>query len=400
MIVVVEAQPAAVEALRGAIGLPCHVVADLDELRLTLLQDASVDVVVIGSRVPEGDALDLADDVRVSRPALGVVLTRPRLTATTLAAALRAGVREVVREKDHAGLRDAVGRALELARAVRGRPGADPDPSEDATPRGQVVTVFSAKGGCGKTMLATNLAAALAAGGRHRVCLVDIDLAFGDVGIALQLAPARTVLDGVPMAGSLDEQALRSLLVAHPCGLMALLAPVEPGGADLVPPSLVVEVLRLLRGMFDVVVVDTPASFSDHVLAAFDESDRVVLLATLEIPALKNLRLTLQTLDLLGFPRARLDVVINRSDSKVGLSMAEVETTLGTPVTGQIPSSLDVPSTINRGVPIVLDQPAHPVSVAINALAGRQLAGGAELPIPEQRSGRIHNVLRWLERQA
>ena len=135
--------------------------------------------------------------------------------------------------------------------------------------------------------------------------------------------------------------------------------------------------LDLLKQQFDFVVVDTPPAFDDHVLAAFDQSDVVALLATLDIPALKNLKLTLETLDLLNYPRDRWRIVLNRADSKVGLALGEVEKTLKAPISAQIPSSRDVPASINRGVPIVLDDPKHPVSQAIKPFAERHVAGSA-----------------------
>jgi pilus assembly protein CpaE len=122
------------------------------------------------------------------------------------------------------------------------------------------------------------------------------------------------------------------------------------------------------------VVVDTPPAFDDQVLAAFDRSDVVALIATLDIPALKNLKLTLETMDLLNYPRERWRIVLNRADSKVGLSTTEVEKTLRTAISVQIPSSRDVPAAINRGVPSVLDDPKHPVSLAIRSFAERQVA--------------------------
>ena len=127
-------------------------------------------------------------------------------------------------------------------------------------------------------------------------------------------------------------------------------------------------------------MVDTPPAFTDQVLTAFDISDVVVLIATLDIPALKNLKLTLDTLDLLNFPREKWRIVLNRSDSKVGLSIADVEKTLRIPIAAQIPSSSrDVPASINRGVPIMLDDPKHPVSKAIRDFAERHIAAPASV---------------------
>jgi pilus assembly protein CpaE len=292
-----------------------------------------------------------------------------------LTEALRAGIFEVVEERDLAGLNTAVRRAKELARRLRETGGALAG-GDDRVTRGKLVTVFSAKGGCGKTTLATNLAAALADRGRRQVCLVDLDLAFGDVAIALQLFPAHTIADAVPLFESLDPQAVASLLTPHSPGLTTLVAPIEPGTAESIPATLVAKLLDLLKQQFDFVVVDTPPAFDDHVLAAFDQSDVVALLATLDIPALKNLKLTLETLDLLNYPRDRWRIVLNRADSKVGLALGEVEKTLKAPISAQIPSSRDVPASINRGVPIVLDDPKHPVSQAIKLFGERHVAAG------------------------
>ncbi|MDQ1713414.1 MAG: pilus assembly protein CpaE, partial [Frankiaceae bacterium] len=348
-----------------------------------------------GPHVDMESALALADAMRVSRPMLGVVLVRSRVDTTALTDALRAGVREVVKERDVEGLAAAVRRTAELAAAVRQQAGLTVT-ADEGPPLGTVITVFSAKGGAGKTTVSTNLAAALAGNGAREVCLVDLDLAFGDVAIALQLFPAHTLSDAVSLADSLDQSGVTALLTPHSPGLTTLVAPVEPGAAESIPAALVGKVLRLLKQMFAYVVVDTPPAFTDHVLAAFDESDYVALLATLDIPALKNLKLTLETLDLLNYPRDRWRVVLNRADSKVGLQLSEVEKTLRVPIAAQIPSSRSVPASINRGVPIVLDEPGHPVSVAIKQFANDFLSAA---PAASAAAGALPPALRADQRR-
>jgi pilus assembly protein CpaE len=373
---IVDLDPATAETIHSALGPESQVIPSLDALRRHLETQFAEDVVVLGPTVDQASALSLASAMRVTRPSLAVILVRRRVDTSVLSDALRSGVFEVVEERDLAGLNTSVARARDLARQLRETvEGVGTSESEEG--RGILVTVFSAKGGCGKTTLATNLAAALADRGRREVCLVDLDLAFGDVAIALQLFPAHTIADAVPLAGSLDLPAVMSLLTPHSPGLTTLVAPIEPGTAESIPATLVSHVLRLLKQQFDFVVVDTPPAFDDHVLAAFDQSDMVALLATLDIPALKNLKLTLETLDLLNYPRDRWRLVLNRADSKVGLALGEVEKTLKAPITAQIPSSRDVPASINRGVPIVLDDPKHPVSVAIKIFAERSVAAGS-----------------------
>jgi pilus assembly protein CpaE len=379
MAAIVDLDPGTAETLHSALGPDSLVLSSLEALRRHLETHFGEDAVILGPTVDLGAALTLAQTMRVNRPSLAVILVRRRVDTSVLTDALRAGIFEVVEERDLAGLNASVRRAKDLARALRETVGS-PEAAEEIAGRGTLITVFSAKGGCGKTTLATNLAAALADRGRREVCLVDLDLAFGDVAIALQLFPAHTIADAVPLEDNLDASALASLLTPHSPGLTTLVAPIEPGTAESIPATLVSKVLTLLKAEFDFVIVDTPPAFDDHVLAAFDQSDMVALIATLDIPALKNLKLTLETLDLLNYPRERWRLVLNRADSKVGLALSEVEKTLKAPIIAQIPSSRDVPASINRGVPIVLDDPRHSVSLAIKAFAENHVAAGSTSP--------------------
>ena len=322
-------------------------------------------LVVIGPETDIDEAFAFSAHHRLSRPGVGVVLMRHRVDIALLTHALRAGIREVVAAGDLTSLTEACARSRELSWSATGGSGKDGAQTKD----GQVITVFSAKGGCGKTTLAVNLATVLAQGGARKVCLVDLDLAFGDVGICMQLDPTRTIVDGLGMAGHVDAMGAASLLTDCGPGLSALLAPVEPGDAERVPAALVAELLVVLRRSFDHVVVDTPSQFSEHVLAAMDASQHLVLMTTPDVPALKNLRVTLDMLELLSYPREIRSVVLNRSDSKVGLTQEDVDRVVRSPIAARVPSSRDVPISINRGVPITIATPNHPVSVAISRFA-------------------------------
>jgi pilus assembly protein CpaE len=366
-VTVVEPDAGVAHTLLSALNTPASVLPSLDAARRQIDSDENVDVVVVGPSLDLSAAAHFAGTVRVTRPELGVVLVRRRVDTVVLAEAMRSGMREVVDMRDLASLGKAVDEAHHIATEMKSATGVRTEDSD--APRGTVVTVFSAKGGAGKTTVATNLAAAFAQGGKQEVCLVDLDLAFGDVAIALQLFPAHTIADAVPLRNHLDDAGLTGLLTPHSPGLTTLVAPVQPDAKDAISAELVGRLLELLRARFDFVVVDTPPAFDDHVLAAIDRTDVLLLITTLDVPALKNLKLSLETLELLNFPRSQWRVVLNRANTRVGLAVSEVSKTLGVGIAAQIPSAREVPATINRGVMILQDDPRHPVSHAIRELA-------------------------------
>ena len=324
-------------------------------------------LVIIGPRAVTSDALAFAAALRLARPAVGVILARREVDVALLSRAMQAGVRDVVPVGDDAAMAAACRRSYEVSRRMLA-----PPTGEESTP-GQIVTVFAAKGGVGKTTVAVNLGVALARQGVGRVCVVDLDLAFGDVAISVQLDPLRTTVDALPMAGHLDESGAASLLTHFQPGLDMLLAPVTPGEAEKIPPRLIGELLAVLRGMYDFVVVDTPAQLSEHVLTAMDVSSHLVLLTTPDVTALKNLRVALDMLDMLSYPRQIRSVVVNRADSKVGLSLEHVRKVTRCEIAAHIPSSRAVPISVNKGVPIVLDSPGHPVSQALMRFVQQRL---------------------------
>jgi len=372
MPIIVESQPATAETFVSAIGGRAAVVANLEELKRGLTADDQEFAIILGPSVDLEAAAALATTLRVTRPPTSVILIRRRVDTSVLAEALRSGMREVVEERDLTGLGAAVTRAAQIWAALSGPAGAS-----QTVQAGKAIAVFSPKGGVGKTTLAVNLALALAQHGKRRVCLVDLDLGFGDVAITLQLFPARTLADAVPMESGLDVGLLETLLTPHRDGLFTLVAPVQPDAKDTIPASLIGRVLRLLKSSFEYVVVDTSPSFDQHVLAAFDETDELLLVTTLDVPTLKNVKIATETLDLLNFPKSQRHLILNRADEKVGLSSGEVEATLGMPIMAAIPTSSQVANSTNSGEPIVASLPRHPVSRAIISMADALLAATA-----------------------
>ena len=365
MPILLTADASAEQTLTFGIGPGTTVVDSFPELDRAL-DRTKITLVVVGPDVDLDDTVHFAERLRARQPEVGVVLVRRRLDTGLLVQAMRAGIRDVVKYDDLGALSDACRRSEEVTLRLLG----DENASQTAAARqvGQVLTVFSGKGGSGKTTVATNTSVALASAG-HRVCLIDLDLMFGDVAIALQLRAERSIADAVALAGKLDRLGVESLVTRHSSGVDTVLAPVKPGTADSVSADVVSELIGIARTMYDAVVIDTPPAFTDHVLAGFDQTDSFLLLCALDVPSIKNLKLTLETMELLRYPRDRWRLAVNRADSRVGLSVADVEKTVGLRSVAQIPSDRAVPASLNRGVPIVTEHPKHPVSLAIRTLA-------------------------------
>jgi pilus assembly protein CpaE len=234
---------------------------------------------------------------------------------------------------------------------------------------GKIVTVFSPKGGTGKTVTATNLAAACAKFEGRKTLLLDLDLQFGDAAIMLGIEPDKTIYDLVVAPGELDTEKLAGYTTKHACGLEILPAPLRPEDAELVTEAKLGRLLEVAKESFDVIVVDTSPFFHGPMLATLDRTDELMLLCSLDVPTLKNLRLALQTLDLLSFPKQRVSIVLNRSNSKVGMKPNEVEGALGMKVRFELPSDRAVPLAVNRGNPVVLAEEGADVSKAIKGMA-------------------------------
>lgn len=360
---------------------------DTERFRLTLTDEITVfdtvqsmvgyltehddeDLVIIGPDAPMGVAIDIAEKYRLDRPSLGVILLRRRVELQTMSEALRAGIREVVVADDAEALLNACTRSKSVSRQLRHQ-----ELKSSDLGKGKVILVFSAKGGCGKTTLSTNLAQALADSNAGRVCLVDFNLEFGDVAIALQVEPIRTISDALGMQGGLDEHGVNSMVIAYRDNLDVLLAPTQPADAEFISAELTSEILGLLAETYDYIVIDSPPAFSDVILKCFDMADSYVLLTTLDMLALKNFKVTLDTLDALGYPRTRWSVVLNRCDSRVGLTPEDMEHVIGVPIATKLPSTKDVPASLNKGVTLVAENPRHPFSRAVLGLAAMEMNG-------------------------
>lgn len=377
-------------AVRAAMGPGGQMVTTplVVDLARTVEDSGPFDVVVAGPALDNQTGMRRLASLHAAHPELGIVLALPEEPRSSLRDIVRAGAVDVV---GYPALDPvALGRALHAAlrHAVRmaahggGSGPGQVDPAGTAPVLGTVLTVASSTGGCGKTFYATNLAYHLARTTGQQVCLVDLDLQFGEVSTALRLKPRFSVADA--LAGDVDEQELfehvAEFMTPHPAGFQVLTAPRDPSEADQIDPPRVIQVVRALRRRFDYVVVDTPAQLSETVLAAFDQSSRLLVLATFDLPSVRNTTVFLSTLEKLKIPTEDISVILNKVEGGVGMEVAEVNEILDNRIESTLVYAKEVSRSINQGQPVIASSPQSEISRQLVA-SMRRLIPGTEVDL-------------------
>lgn len=333
---------------------------------------SAIDVLVLSPEVKEPDALGLAEFVGRTSPGTAIVLVRDHTWNGLLPAAMRAGIRDVVDMTQGSDeLREAVERAIVWATSLRSATSnavARSDGSRSV--RGHIVSVFSSKGGSGKTFLTTNLATAIADFTGLDTAVVDLDVDMGDVFTYFGREPTATIHDLMELGEGATGEEIRSVGVEVAPHTWAFGAPPDPA-AEAPAGEAIGKFLRAIRNEFTYVVVDASVDYSDSALVCFDLSDMICLVTALDVVGVKHLAKALDTLLTIGLPRERFRVVLNRADSKVGLDASDVERVMKISVDAMIPSSRLVPTSLNKGRPVVLDEPGSEVAQSIHQLAAR-----------------------------
>lgn len=332
------------------------------------------DVILMDINMPVMDGITATERLSLECPESGIVMISVQGETEYLRKAMMAGAREYL-TKPFAGddLANTIKKVAEVEgkrRQVRKSETAAP------SPEGKVVAIFSAKGGVGKTTLAANLAVALATDLKARVALVDLDLQFGNIGVLMDIAPPRTIADLV-RENTLDQDLVDSYLVDHATGVRILPAPLRPEQAETVTAAHVDRILSVLRQMVDFIIVDTPQAFTETNLAVLDHADLILLVATLELPAVKNVKLSLDVMASLNYPAEKIRLILNRYSEEIGIPREDLEKSLHFPVSARIPSDgRAVVASINKGIPFYSTDRNSRVSQAVRELA-EQVAGAA-----------------------
>lgn len=330
------------------------------------------DLVAIGPGLSTDEWSSLADAFDREHPEVCVVVVEEP-TDELWQVALRAGVRDVVSPTaDDKEIRTAFERALLTVQRRKARILGEPEGGV----KGQVAVMIGPKGGVGKTTIATNLAVGLAMVAPRDVVLVDLDLQFGDVAHNLRMDPDRTIADVLRFGADKDVTALKAFLTPHPAGLYVLCAPDSPADMDDMEAERVGRVVRALAESFPYVVVDTGSGMDEFALSAFEVATDFVLVGVTDVPSVRSTRKAVAVLDRLGLTSQQRHFVLNRSDREVGLSVSDIEETVGIGIDVTIPSTTVVTMSVNQGTPLLVAEEESEPADALLQLVSRF----AELP--------------------
>jgi pilus assembly protein CpaE len=342
------------------------------------------DVLIAGPSLSTKTGLSALQAIHDETPATALVLAFAKRPDATLREIIRTGAIDLLQlPVADRNLYDAVERAISMSRSDTTEPAMTVHTAAPAGNLGTVFTVSSATGGCGKTFYATNLAYYLHQYTGKRTVIIDLDLQFGEVSTALRLRPRFTIsdllsredIDEVDLAAHIDDY-----VVTHDSGVMVLPAPKDPSDADRIHPVDVQRVIEAARKKFDYVIVDTPAALTEIVLAAFDLSNQLYVMATLDLPSVRHMGVFLNTLEKLKISSDNVKLILNKAERDVGLDVDQVTRLFPQGFTSVLPYAKEVTKSVNVGTPVLAFAPQSDVS--------RRMAAGMSPLLPEANRGK------------
>jgi pilus assembly protein CpaE len=354
---------------------------DSEQLRDEIVRlKPSAAIIALGAN--SDSAVKLIQRLTVECPKTAIISAAHETSPDLILESLRAGAREFLRlpiSPDE--LKTVLDRISEFCEGQ----------TEAPKQKGKMVAVFSSKGGCGTSFIATNLAAATA----MKTVLVDLNLQAGDLPLFLGVDPRYSIADMVENRSRLDDALISSLMTPYSSSLSLLAAPKEADSADEIKPEHVFDVLQRLRESYDYIVLDPQHTFDSITLAALDQSDEILLVLTLDIPAIRSTQRALEIFDRLGYPRKKVRIVVNRWSKQIDLDLRQVEKFLGEPVIGFVPSDYQTAvNSINLGTPLVKADAGSRIAHEIRRIAQIVAEGKVQTEEPKPRRAFWNSFLK------
>ncbi len=363
---------------------------------ISMAGELQPDIVLMDINMPGIDGITASEAITQQVPFTQIVMMSVQGEADYLRRSMLAGAREfLIKPFSSDELVSSIRRVYELGASRRhAMPSVAPagpgrvDQERAPAEQGKIVAIFSPKGGVGCSTVAINLAIALHQAEGGQVALVDSSLQFGDVAVLLNLQASRTIADLAPHIDELDQELLDHVMLAHHSGIKALLAPPRPEMADLVAPGVLNTILEKLRRLYDYVVVDTPSTLADLTLTVLDVADRIILITTPDIPAIKNAKLFFEVTEALEYPSGKTILVLNKADRHTNIRAEDIQASIKYPVASQIPLDERTAMTAaNQGVPYMLIARSSPLAQATMTLGRYLISTTAEKVGADEESG-------------
>lgn len=347
------------------------------------------DIVLMDINMPNSDGIAATQEISLKYPKTAIIIMSVQGEQEYLKKAMVAGAREyMVKPFSTDELVDTIRRVCDFEKRRRIHL-IEPSVVKELERDPQIITVFSTKGGVGKTSIATNLAISLADETRKKVVIMDLDLQFGDVAVMLNIIPKRTITEIIQDINQMDSELLEGYLISHPTGVKVLPCPTRPEYAELITGSHVEKILSVLKQNYDYIVIDTPHFFHETTLTALDLCHQILMVVSLDLPTIKNVKLGLEVLDSLHL-KGKVKLILNRSADDMGIKYEDMEESLNMKIAAHIPSDgRTVVSSVNKGDPFVMTHPNTKISESIRELARMVMLGEVKLSrvsgVPEKR---------------
>lgn len=338
--------------------------AENGEEAVFIAKEAKPDIILMDINMPVKDGIKATEEISFSVPGSTVIIMSVQ------------GEQEYIKKAMSAGARDFLNKPFtgdELCRTIlktydieskRRELTAAPRSHEEI--KSSVITVFSTKGGVGKTTIASNLAVGIARSSKKKVALIDLDLQFGDIAIMLNVSVKNTISDLIKEIGQLDADLMEEYLVTHFSGVKVLPAPIKPEYAEYITGTHLEKIVNVLKESYHYIIIDTSASFHETVLTALDMSDKILFVSTLDLPTIKNIKSGLDIMETLHYPKEKIKIILNKASEQFGIKYKDFENTLKHPIWSYIPEdSPTVITSANKGFPFVMTRMETKVAKAI-----------------------------------
>lgn len=362
--------------------------AENGEEAVFVCKEARPDIVLMDINMPGMDGIKATEEISLSVPGTAVIIMSVQGDTEYVKKAMSAGAREFVNKPF--SIDELIKTIIKITDLERKRREHLAEPKRNEEIKSKIFTVFSTKGGVGKTTIASNLAVSIARITKKRVALVDLDLQFGDVAIMLNVSVKNTISDLIKEINTLDSESMDDYLVTHFSGVRVLPAPVKPEYAEYITSAHVEKIIKTLRESYHYILIDTSASFHETVLSSLDMSDKILFVSTLDLPTIKNVKSGMDIMQSLHYSDDKVHIVLNKASEQFGIKYKDFESTVKRPIWSYVPEdSQTVITSANKGFPFVMTRTETKVAKAILNIAGAILNENA---VVEKEKGAIKKI--------